>query len=57
MISLRLQLHCAPSALWYQYFRIPGALPQAVTFRAFGALRQSFAEDWTKYVIAVETVY
>jgi hypothetical protein len=25
-------------------FRVPGALPQAVTFRAFGALKQSFAE-------------
>jgi hypothetical protein len=23
----------------YQYFRVPGALPQAVTFRAVGALK------------------
>jgi hypothetical protein len=32
------QLHYAPSALPVSLLRVPGALPQAVTFRAFGAL-------------------
>ena len=30
-------LHYAPSALPVSVLRAPGALPQAVTFRAFGA--------------------
>ena len=38
------KLHYAPSALPVSALRVPGALPQAVTFRAFGALNQSFAE-------------
>ena len=42
--ELRQELHYAPSALSVSVLRVPGALPQAVTFRAFGALKQSFAE-------------